>query len=228
MRRRHSSFFRSSAVVTTPGGGAVDNPDMLLVVADGTGSSLLTIDQWVYDRMVNTHGYDVTIVEDENIVAGDLVGVDFVWISGTVEKTNTEIPTLLRTEAIPVVCNDPQIALGLDMAASHPNPISGLNSIFIEAEADPLAAGLTGTPQVYNSGDSLSVAEIAAAGTSVAYRPGFSDQKCIYYYNSGQLMFNSLNAPDKRAGFFMGRDIELGVTTNTEALFDAMITYITT
>ncbi len=213
----------------TPGGSGVAGKDCLLIIREGTSGSMFDTDILIRDRLINTHGYTVTVVESDDFVIGDISGMDFVWISGSVLIADTNVGTLLRTANVPIVCSKGDTAIELDMSGTGAtNAISGISTITIETPSDPLAAGKNHVISVYNDADSISIGIPNSNAVAVAQRSGSPSQKTIYYYNSGVTMYNSLNAPNKRAAFFLTSNIETGVTQNTLDLFDAMITYITT
>lgn len=216
----------------TPGSSPGTSTQALLIVDEGTGSSLNVMDTFVKSRMESIHGHQVTVVEEQALVAGDLTGKDYAWIAASIFTGRANVVSVIKSAAINLCCCDSGTSIELDMSDVLTGTVSGESIIIIENDSSPLAAGYSnGGVAIYTQGAAISRSGgILNTADRVGYRSLNTTQRMIWAYDNGATMHNSFVAPAKRAGFYFPHDIssETILTQASKDFFDAMINYLTT
>ncbi|MEK7257900.1 MAG: hypothetical protein AAB316_24290, partial [Bacteroidota bacterium] len=196
--------------------------DALFVVGNTT---LDAGDTWVKTRL-ETLGFTVTLRDDDAVVAGDGSGKGVVVISSTcnsasigAEFTNSNVPVVSWES---VLFDDLKMTYGVD--GTDFGGATG-NSVTIFDASHPLAAGLSGTVQVYSASNAMrwgwttnsSAAKVAKLGTANRYG--------VFGYEKGAFMQEGFNAPARRVGLFMDNGTPQLLTANGIKLFDAAINW---
>ena len=183
-------------------------------------------DLLVRDRMVSL-GHTVTTVLDSLGTAADTVGKDLIVISSSIQSGDmaTYATTSLRTLALPIIDYESALYDELLMGASGANPVNQM-SLTITLPAHPLAAGLSGTLNVYNSPGTMSNGVAGTLGSDATVVATLTTgEPAIFTYNTGnRLSDDTTLAAARRIGFFYN---ETGLTPNADGLklLDATVNY---
>jgi phosphodiesterase/alkaline phosphatase D-like protein len=169
-------------------------------------------------------GFNVVVIEDDYVTAGDAYGKDLIVISERISsvllgKTFTDVP-------VPIVCLEwrSYIELGMTDYGSGTNygedPTT--DSVDILDPSHPLAAGLSGTVKVYNSIGYIIWGKPSANASVVACVHGKPEEIAIFGYETGaEMIFGT--APARRVGPFLYWAKINDMTSGGRALFDASI-----
>jgi hypothetical protein len=104
--------------------------------------------------------------------------------------------------------------------------LSGKTTLDILTPGHPLAAGLSGTPAIYSSPQTVKWARTALSGLGVASVAGDATRSTIFGYEPGVAMSGGVVAPARRVGFFLHDDSAPHLTDPGWRLFDAAVTWI--
>ena len=207
--------------------------NVLFILRDGTINSKFSTDQFIIDRFTNNFGFNVSVVENDEIVAADLTGKDLVWVSGSVsndDTVTTNLAAVIKSSTLPIIVSRAAVQYKMDMASGNSvNAIGGLTLISMNPSesGNPVAAGQTGLVEVYSPSDLMNLGwDFGVNAVVIAWRAGFPSQAAIYYYNSGVEMLNSFVAPAKRGGFFVDKDAN--ATAVVWDFFDALVNFMLT
>ncbi len=169
-------------------------------------------------------GFNVTVVDDNQTTTADADGKGLIFISSTTLSSN--VNTKYRDVAVPVICYESWLFDDFNMTGSTTgtdyDSQGSLSQLTIENASHPLAAGLSGTVQVYSSSNTMSWGVPSASAISIASVPGNSTRKLIFAYDTGDNMVG-LTAPARRVGFFLHNSTANLLTINGSALFDAAV-----
>ncbi len=196
-------------------------PSVLLVA----GSTTLNAAETALKQRIEGLGFDVPVVT--SIDAGaQAVGKEAVVLADTSSGAGL---SALRTLAVPLITwNTAQYSpLGLTgpVAGTDFGSSTALTSLDILSPLHPLAAGLTGQPQVFSSAAPLSWGVPGAGAAAVASLPGGPTRATVFGYEVGAAMVG-LSAPDRRAGFFLSAGAAASVTARGGGLFDAALLWV--
>ena len=183
-------------------------------------------DLLVRDRLVSL-GHTVTTVLDSSGTIADTVGKDLIVISSSIQSGDMAAfaTSSLRTLPLPIVDYESALYDELLMGASGLNPTNQI-ALTITLPAHPLAAGLTGTLNVYGVAASMSNGIAGTLGTDATVVATLTTgEPAIFNYNTGnRLSDDTTLAPARRVGFFFN---ETGLNPNADGfkLFDASVNY---
>jgi glucose/arabinose dehydrogenase/PKD repeat protein len=196
-----------------------------LLVAGST--TLGSGDQAVRARLQGL-GYTVAVADDNVVSATDAAGKDVVLISSTV--SSSAIGTRLRSVAVGTLVWESALFDDMGMSSTLLNTdygeLSGKTTLDILTPGHPLAAGLSGTPAIYSSPQTVKWARTALSGLGVASVAGDATRSTIFGYEPGVAMSGGVVAPARRVGFFLHDDSAPHLTDPGWRLFDAAVTWI--
>ena len=173
-------------------------------------------------------GHTVTLKTDIASATTDASGRDLVIVSATVGSTN--VNTKFKTVTQPVLTWENAIFDDMGMTgatAGNYGTLAGQTQFTITNSSHQLAAGQTGSPTVFSSGDPLAFGLNTALGTgvqSVATVVGDATKIVLFGYPSGAAMVG-LTAPGRRTGFFSESGGALKFTAAGTALFKAAVNW---
>lgn len=176
-----------------------------------------------------SQGYVVTMISDENVTAADANGKLLVYVSATTDSGI--LNTTMRDVLTPVmVCES---NLYGDMGFTGPNQgtdygttPSNQNSVEIIDPGHPMAAGLSGTVQVYTGSNQIRWGNPNGNAALVATTADGNNNGAIFGYEAGAPMFG-LNAPARRVGFFFSATTGAVLSADGWQLFDAAVNWAT-
>jgi hypothetical protein len=196
-------------------------PVLVLLVAGS--SSLPPADQAISNRLV-TLGYSVTVRSAAASTTADATGKALVLISSTVNPA--DVNTKFTNVAVPVLCCESYLFPNLQMTSTtfgtHYGTTTGQTSLQMLDSTHPLCVGLSGTVVVANSSQTFTW---GVPGTAAAKPVGLSGNPSrfpIFGYEPGAAMVG-LNAPARRAGFFLSDTTASALNSSGWALFDAAV-----
>ncbi len=209
-----SATDQTSVLIMVDGASAAR--DILLVSGDPLDSG---------DQLVKTHleglGYQVSLVDDDTITTADANGRDLLYISATV--SSGKIWEKFTHVSVPVVISDAFLWDQMGMTAGNGSYLNNQTNLSIVNSADPMAAGLVGSPLVSNDQRNFAYALPAASANVVAYINGSTTDAAIFAYETGDVMVNMV-APARRVGFYYENPTTvLSANANGWRLFDAAI-----
>lgn len=205
----------------TPSSGGDCNFDALFVVGN---SSLNAGDAYVKNRLESL-GFNVTVVDDDQSQTSDADGKGLIVISSTI--SSGKVNTKYRDVAVPVINWESYLYDDMRMtgtgAGSNYGNYSSTSQMVIENSSHPLAAGLSGTPTVFTSNQSVTWGKPTSSATVIGSIPGNSSRKMLFAYDTGDAMVGGLAAPARRVGIFLRNSTSDNLNTNGLALFDAAV-----
>ncbi len=164
-------------------------------------------------------GARVRQVRADSSVVADADGMDFLVISSTIMSGDG---AKYRDVTIPVLHWEQ--ALQDEFEMSHSNGTAGAQmSVSIVDPEHAMAAGLSGTVDVYNVADGFSYGIPTGVVEVVATVPGDPERAVLYGYESGAEMENGLIAPARRAFIFLDDNSYDKLTPEGLSLFDAAV-----
>jgi glucose/arabinose dehydrogenase len=171
--------------------------------------------------------YTVAVADDNLVTAADASGKNVVLVSST--SSSSAIGTRLRDIPVPAIVWES--ALLDDMGLTGPvlntdfGELSGKTTLTIAAAGDLLAAGLTGTPVIHSSAQTLKWGRPAPAAVRVATIAGDATRPTIFRYATGATLASGTGAPARRVGFFLHDLSATTLTANGWSLFDAAVAW---
>ncbi|MEO1261951.1 MAG: HYR domain-containing protein [Bacteroidota bacterium] len=212
----NATFFTTAG--STGGGGC--NLEALFVAS----STNLNSSDAAAKARLETLGFNVTVVDDNQTSTSDADGKGLIFISSTTLSTN--VNTKFRDVEVPVICYESYLFDDFRMTGSSSGSSYGTQSyvsqMAIENNTHPLAAGLSGTVNILTSGGTVSWGAPANSAIKIGSIPGYSSRKLIFAYESGDPMVG-MNAPARRVGFFLHNSTADELTTNGALLFDEAV-----
>jgi hypothetical protein len=185
---------------------------------------LSTADTAIQNHLV-AKGYDVTPFRDNATVVGAITQT-LVFISRSVGSAN--VGTKYRSVAKPVLVNEYNLFasdMGLVSGNSGTAGSSATDSLDVQASAGALAAGLSGTINVFSAAQDTTYGVPTASAILVAALPGQTTKWPIFAYETGAQM-SGIVAPARRMGFFLSGTDAPSLTANGWLLFDAAIAWL--
>lgn len=196
--------------------------EVLFVVGNTT---LTTADQAIRDRIVNTLGKTIDVVNGPTLTTAlaTATGRKVVVVSETV--SSGDIGTKLTTAAVPVINCEPAASDDLNFTTNAWGTTQGTTAttqtaLNIIAPSDPLAAGLPSGSQTVSSAQTFIWGVPGGSPTIVARIVGSGTQAAIYRYDTGNAMQVG-TAPHRRVGFFLHTTTATGLNATGWSLFDA-------
>jgi hypothetical protein len=204
----------SAAVIVT-----VANKVALLV----SPLPLNAADLAVKTRLENL-GFGVMSISDSQVETADAVGKSLVVI--TSNSAASEIGTLLRDAAVPILCWEPylfdELALTGPTAEADYGRASGVRTLVMAGSSHPISAGLLGVRMVYTASGNMSWGRPSPAATKIAVMSDDSTMHAIFCYETGATM-SGLAAPARRVGFCLGAGSAAFLSSEGWLLFDAAV-----
>ncbi len=194
---------------------------ILFVTAVINETTVFDDDNAIIQRMTQA-GHEITLQSQDGCTAQDADGMDMVFISERVSAA--KVASVYKEVPIPVICSEPFIFDDMEMA-SDVGSESDQNKIDIVTPGSSLAAGLSGSVTICNSGEytTLNYGTPGNNATVVATVYGNSDRAVFFVYEKDETMENGFTAPAKRAAFFLFKDAALSLNDNGWKLFDSML-----
>jgi len=185
-------------------------------------------DRAIRDRLEG-RGYTVTIVDDSASQTSDANGKVLVVISSTVGSSN--VRNKFRNVNVPVIVWEQALLDNMRMTGNNSGnhgTDSAENSINIVNNTHPLAAGLSsGLVRVVTNNRTFSYGQPNNNAIKIATIDNNSSRYVIFAYETGAQMFNGLNAPARRVGFFLENRTAERLNDNGWSLFDAAVNWAT-
>jgi hypothetical protein len=207
-----------------PTDGQAAKPSVLLVVGAiplGTGDTAI-------QNHLLANGYDVTPARDNATVT--TLTATVVVISRSVSSSS--VGTKYRNVATPVLVNeynlfaaDMGLISGDTGTAGSTGATPGADSLDVQPAAGELAAGLSGTINVFKTAQDVTYGVPNAQAILVAALPGQTVKWPIFAYETGAQMYG-LVAPARRMGFFFSQTSAPSLTANGWLLFDAAVAWL--
>jgi glucose/arabinose dehydrogenase len=174
--------------------------------------------------------YTVVVADDNVVTAADAAGKEVVLVSSS--SSSSAIGTRLRDVGVPVIVWESALLDDMGLTGTVLNTdfgeLAGKTTVTIAAPGDPLAAGLTGTPVIHSSAQTLKWGRPAAAAVRVATIAGDATRPTIFRYSAGATLASGSAAPARRVGFFLHDLSPTTLTANGWSLFDAAVTWADT
>ena len=194
------------------------------------GSSNLNAADTAAKTRLESLGFTVTVeVSNNGLTTSDADGKAVVVISSTCNAGN--VTNKFRHVVVPVVNweFDVHDDLGLTGTASGTDfgtSAAGQTSVSITNAGHVMAAGLSGTVTVVNSGSSFSWGLPNVNAAKIASLASDANKSVIFGYDGGVAM-PGLEAPARRVGLFMTDLTASSLNSNGNALFDAAMRWAT-
>ena len=198
--------------------------EALFVVGDATS---LPAGDTAVKKHLESLGYNVTLLSDENANGGAANNKDIMFISSSV--TPSVIGGDLTREGVPTVIWGPFEYSYMAMTGSTFGTDFGYTStpvknITITNSTHPMAAGFSGTTAPYFITQGMSFGVPAASAINIATAPhGAGQVPVIFGYEKGVTMVGGIVAPHRRAGFPLRHDFIDLLSPDGWTLFNAAI-----
>jgi len=231
--------------------------NILLICGDENGVFRKGTSAWdlfTRNRLQLEMGHNVTIMPDTTAGPIMLAAADSADLVILCESLSSgSILTKLYTTATPILsCEnflqddfgfvnpesfrvDPGLPSAADSTGALPGygVIESETNINIVNSSHPLAAGLSGSVQVYRFPREVNWGqEVAPTATVIAVLPNYPNAKVIYEFRKGTPLFDGTPAPGLRVHYFIENNNEYGtINLMTHAgyrLFDAAVNYCLT
>ncbi len=190
------------------------------------GNTTLNAGDTAIRNRLNTLGYGVTSISGAASATTNVNGKAIVIISSTV--TSADVNSKFKDVTVPVVVCESAIMDDMKMTAGVSGTDYGTQtsqqtaSMIAASSTHPLAAGLTGAPQICTVAATLSWGKPASSAISVATVAGANSKICVYGYDTSSTMVG-MTAPARRVGFFLEDATASVLTTNGWLLFEAAV-----
>jgi hypothetical protein len=179
------------------------------------------------EHLLGHHGDAVTVIDDDDLTAGDLAGIELVFVSSTVSST-AGIQTVLQTAPVPVIISKPWLYDNLKMTGPTngvdygvTTKVTGFTFLAGHSITDSLGTGdidVYTVPQNHPFG--LPGPEADVISTS-AGNPG------MFIYDAGDSLWNGDPAPACRIALPLYRNGLANLTAAGEQLFDEALHWAT-
>lgn len=189
-------------------------PIVLLVVGNAAsppGPDLAT------SNRLESLGYQVQMISDEIVTAGDADGKALVFISATTDSTI--LGATMRDVLTPVIVCESNLYDDMGLAVVLGSALNQ-DAVAIVDPGHPLAASLSGTVTVYTANNQLRWGNPQNSAALVATTA--DDDGAIFGYETGAQMFG-LTAPARRVGFFFSATTGAVLSSEGWQLFDAAV-----
>lgn len=186
-------------------------------------SSVNATDQIVRNRLI-AKGFQVQTLADTVAGAAHASGKDLIVISSSAGSTN--VNTKFRDVAVAVLTWERFLYDDMQMTgagATDNGVVDNQTSIDIADPTHPLAAGLSGTINVFSTAGSIVWGTLNNNADIVATVSGDSTKPVLFVYETGDLMAGGLIAPARRVGYFLPDNSGAALTTDGLTLLDAAI-----
>jgi hypothetical protein len=199
------------------------NLNTLLVVGN---LNLSNGDVAVKNRLTGL-GLNVTVIKDNVVNASSASGKGLIVVSSS--SYSSSIGNHLTQVAVPLICYEAWLFDNLKMTGDEENDDFGLltdKKIKILQPGHPIAAGYSGTVQVFSSNTSETWGKPGPGAVGIASVPNYTKQKAIFAYETGTEMVG-INAPARRVGFFFRDNNPTSLTSDGWKLFDNAVKWAT-
>lgn len=180
------------------------------------------------DQAILTHlqnqGYQVEVKSAVGITTADATGAQLVITSSTVNSN--DLGQAFTSLSVPVINWEPALYDDLLMTASAAPEFLGWmgeQSVAIVNPEHPLAAGQTGTVQLYTGPEQVAWANPMDAGTTVGVAASAPAQTLLFAYEAGTPLPGGGTAAGRRIGFPLGDNAANNFTADGWSLFDAAV-----
>lgn len=185
-------------------------------------------DRAIRDRLEG-RGYTVTIVDDAASQTSDANGKALVIISSTVNAGS--VGNKFRNVTVPVIVWDHALLDNMRMTGNNGGnhgTDGNEHNINIVNNTHQLAAGLSsGLVRVTTNNRTFSWGQPNNNAIRIATIDNNSNRYVIFAYDTGAQMFNGLNAPARRVGFFLENRTAERLNDDGWSLFDAAVDWST-
>jgi hypothetical protein len=189
------------------------------------GSVSLSPADGAIQKRLSDRGLDVALVDDSEVAGVDVTGAALVLISKTARTA--AVGARFRTSPQPVMLWDQLLydEMGMvDAIDGRGGVTPNLRNVRIDAQGNPLAAGMRGQPAVLMNFGDMGWGMPGSSATVIASLPGQVNQAAIFCYETGARMA-ALNAPARRLGFFLTENSASDLTPEGWALFESALTW---
>lgn len=217
---KHSGNNQQWSIESCGSAPAQCNKTVLFIVGD---TWLCDSDAAIKSRLQGL-GYTVTVKTDYTCSTSDANGKGLIVISSTVSSAS--VGTKYRDVNIPVVTWESYLFDDMKMTGSVNNNLCGTNTYVSKTRISDgnhtIAQGFTGDLNVFTSGKTINWGNPSTGATKIATVPGYSSRAMIFTYEAGASMVG-MNAPARRAGYFLENNNAHCMTSNGWRLFDRTI-----
>ncbi len=173
-------------------------------------------------------GFDVTVVDDDDVQTSDSDGKGLVLISSTCYSG--KIGDRFTHVNVPVFNWEAWLFDDLKMTGPESNWDYGtadeVKKIKIINDAHPIAQGVTGTLEILKKRKRVSWGFPAPAATRIGEVPGYPDCVMLFTYDKGAEMVG-MTAPARRVGFFLHNSTATKLNGTGWLLFDRAVQWAT-
>ncbi len=181
-------------------------------------------DQLIVQRLQSL-GYQVTVVDDDQVQSGDADGKGIVIISSTVYSG--KVGEKFTWTPVPVLTWESWLYDDLHMTAWSQGADYGkkddVKKIRILDGAHPITQGATGKFKVYKDEEDVRWGRPQGDAAVLGVIPG-TDKAMLFAYDQGDWM-RDMEAPARRVGFFLDNSEAEELTGTGWALFDAAVNW---
>ncbi len=204
-------------------GGGDPNPCNKTALFVVGSTSLNSGDQLVKSRLESL-GFAVTLVNDDNCATSDADGMGIVVISSTV--SSSKVNTKYKDVVVPVISWEAWLFDDMKMTSSgsgtNYGSFSSTKRMTIGNPSHPIVQGLSGDIQIFDSNETVNWGNPGSGASRIGYVPGEPNCAMLFAYDRGANMIG-INAPDRRVGMFLRNSTPTDLNNTGWLIFDATI-----
>ncbi|WP_282935327.1 hypothetical protein [Paenibacillus sp. RC67] len=173
-------------------------------------------------------GYEVFVTADKELTAEQALKYTLVFVSSTVNSN--KVGNKLKNSPIPVIYAEAQNMGDIDLSGKESDVDQGDfagTSVTIKKADHPMAAGLQGTVNVYQSEGKIGFVVPAKDGIVVASAPDDERRAVICAFEKGSKTLSNESVPARQVYFYLVGGEEINQTDDGWKLFDAAVQWAT-
>ena len=196
--------------------------DALLMVANP--ASLNSLDMWAKTRL-QTHGWTVTVVDDDTITLAQADAADLVVISSSITSSKSAVVTATTTGVVSASVggwDELKMVTGQSL-------VTGSTSVDVVDSAHPAAGGFNeGNIVTSTTGASHSWGLVGADAQIIATITGDVLKPAVFSYDLNDRLTDGTKAPGRRITWMQYAATTTDLTSDTNTLFDAAVEWAAT
>lgn len=180
-------------------------------------------------KRLKSLGYEVFVTADKELTAEQALKYTLVFVSSTVNSN--KVGNKLKISPVPVIYAEAQNMGDIDLSGKESDVDQGDfagKSITIKKADHPMAAGLQGTVNVYQSEGKIGFVVPAKDGIVVATAPDDERRAVICAFEKGSKTLSNDPVPARQVYFYLVGGEEINQTDDGWKLFDAAVHWATT
>ncbi|WP_028548333.1 hypothetical protein [Paenibacillus sp. UNC451MF] len=197
------------------------NKKALFVGREGGGDALAV-------KHLKGLGYEVYVTADKDLTSDQALQYSLVFVSSTVNSG--KVGNKLKNSPVPVIYAEAQNMGDVDLSGKESDVDQGDftgKTIVIKKADHPMAAGLNGNVNVYQSEGKIGFIVPAKDGIVIASAPDDERRAVICAFDKGSKTLSNELVPARQVYFYLVGGEEINQTDDGWKLFDAAVQWAT-